>query len=411
MQEFLYSIFLFFYQLGIRIASPFNRKARELRFGRKRSWQSLAVISNDPAPKIWIHCASLGEFEQGRPVIEKLRPLYPGHRIILTFFSPSGYGVRKNYEGADHVLYLPHDSVRNARKWVNMLSPSLAIFVKYEFWHFYLKELDSRNIRILSISSIFRPEQIYFKSYGGFYRNILQRIDHFFVQDNISLRLLNSIGIEQATVAGDTRFDRVIEIRDARTDIPEIPLFKGSAPLLVAGSVWPEDMEVLIPFINTHDLKFIIAPHEIQDKFMERIEREVEKECVRFSALTTENVPQADVLIIDNVGMLSSLYAYASYAWVGGAYGKGLHNILEAAVYGCPVFFGNRNYEKFREARDLINLGGAIAVENYMELREQFANFSDEKTYTITHQINAEYIESNRGATRKIVNYCQKLLG
>lgn len=368
------------------------------------------MIRQDPQPKIWIHCASLGEFEQGRPVIEKLRSACPDHRIILTFFSPSGYNVRKNYQGADHVLYLPMDSAAHAKKWVHSISPSLAIFVKYEFWNFYIRELNRQSVPLLSISTIFRSDQIYFKSYGGFYREILKSVTHFFVQDASSARLLEGIGINEVTVAGDTRFDRVAEIRDARQEIQEAATFAGSNQVMVAGSVWPEDMEVLIPFINNHDLKFIIAPHEISDKFISRIEQEIEKECIRFSGWDPENGLQADVLIIDNIGMLSSLYAYATYAWVGGAYGQGLHNILEAAVYGCPVFFGNKNYEKFREAKDLINLGGAAAIANYMDLREQFANFSDHDTYIIARQINMEYISSNRGATDKIVRYSKKLL-
>ncbi len=410
MQALLYSISLFFYRLGVRLAGPFNEKASQLITGHKNSREMLGLISKDPAPKIWIHCASLGEFEQGRPVIEKFRANFTSHKIILTFFSPSGYSVRKNYPGADYILYLPFDTPSNARKWVNATSPDLAVFVKYEFWHYYTSELKRKLIPILSVSSIFRSDQVYFRSYGNFYRNILKRFEHFFVQDAESAGLLKKIGIDQVTVSGDTRFDRVLEIKESRKDIPEAREFCGNDTILVAGSVWPEDMEVLTPFINTHSLKYIIAPHEITEKFMQHIENDVEKNCIRFSQWDPSMSASCDILIIDNMGMLSSLYAFADYAWVGGAFGNGLHNILEAAVYGCPVFFGNKNYEKFREARDLINLGGASAVSNYMELKEQFATFSEEQTYAITRQITMEYIESNRGATEKIIRYCTSLL-
>lgn len=394
--------------MGLRLASPFHAKARAFLQGRKEMWKQVENI--EKGEKIWIHCASLGEFEQGRPVIEKLRQSFPDHKIILTFFSPSGYEIRKNYSAADYVLYLPLDSHAHAVKWITAVAPSLVLFVKYEYWHYYIKELAHRNIPVLSVSAIFRPGQIYFAPYGQFYRKILQRITYFFVQDAQSKNLLEQAGITQVTVSGDTRFDRVLDIRKSKREIPEVKAFKGNSTLLVAGSVWPEDMEILTTFINNHSVKIILVPHEINDRFMERMEKDIEKSCIRFSKLDGADGEQADVLIIDNVGMLSSLYAYGDFAWVGGAYGHGLHNILEAAVYGCPVFFGNKNYSKFREARDLINLGGAAPIANYMELREQFANFSEGNTYQIARQINMEYIESNKGATDKIVNYCRKLM-
>jgi 3-deoxy-D-manno-octulosonic-acid transferase len=410
MGSIFYSVFLFTYKVGLYLASPFHAKARTFLKGRKDIWKQVETIGKDKGKRIWIHCASLGEFEQGRPVMEKLRQSFPNHKIVLTFFSPSGYEVRKNYTEADFVFYLPLDSHTNAVKWVSGIAPSLVLFVKYEYWHHYIKELAYHQIPILSVSAIFRSNQIYFTSYGQFYRNILQRITHFFVQDTESKNLLEKAGITQVTVSGDTRFDRVLDIRKAKKEYPAVNSFKGEATLMVAGSVWPEDMDILTTFINNHSLKFIIVPHEINDRFMERIEKDIEKSCLRFSKIHGSNEQSADVLIIDNVGMLSSLYAYGDFAWVGGAYGQGLHNILEAAVYGCPVFFGNKNYNKFREARDLINLGGAAAIANYMELKEQFANFSEANTYQIARQINVEYIESNKGATDKIVHHCTKLI-
>lgn len=408
----IYNISLFFYNVFIRIAALFNKKARLFVEGRKNLFKRIKkAVAGSNAPVAWFHCASLGEFEQGRPLIDAFKEEYPDHKIFLTFFSPSGYEVRKNYSGADYIFYLPVDSKKHAKKFLDLVNPEIAFFVKYEFWHHYAKELRSRNIPLLSTSSIFRENQLFFKNYGNFNRCILKNFTYFFVQDAQSLKLLESIDITNASISGDTRFDRVMTICKNKKELPEVASFKNGKKLMVIGSCWPEDLDVLIPFINDTDLKYIIAPHEIEEKFIERIERDLIKKVVRYSELRDFRTPsEFDVLVIDNIGMLSSLYAYGNYAYVGGAYGQGLHNILEPATFGLPVFFGNKNYTKFREARDLTNLGGAVALSGYDDLRNQFRAFSDETTYNIGSQINTGYVKDNTGATRKIIDYCKTIL-
>ncbi|WP_306309403.1 3-deoxy-D-manno-octulosonic acid transferase [Fulvivirga ligni] len=308
------------------------------------------------------------------------------------------------------MYYLPIDSAYNAKKFLDITNPELAIFVKYEFWHYYLKELNQRNIPMLSVSSIFRADQIYFKGYGSFQRQILSHVSHFFVQDLNSKKLLDSISINNVTVSGDTRFDRVVSIVKQKKDIPHIDSFKGIEKLFVVGSCWPEDFEVLLPLINDSSIKFIIAPHEIENKFINRIENEVAKKVIRYSQINdSTDLSDRQVIIIDNVGMLSSLYGYGDFAYIGGAFGQGLHNILEAATFGLPIFFGNKNYTKFKEAVDLVNLGGAVAVDNYDELRSQFYQFMEPKTYIIASQVNEDYVKDHVGATEKIIQYCKTL--
>lgn len=412
MSYFLYNFFLRLYWFSILVASPFNTKANLFIKGRKNIWQNLrASLQEETAPIIWVHCASLGEFEQGRPLIESLKQGFPAYKILLTFFSPSGYEVRKDYALADYIFYLPTDSRSNAHKFIEIVKPKMAILVKYEFWFFYIRALKKNGIPVLSVSSIFRPSQIYFKRYGGFYRRILYRITHFFVQDPKSLSLLKKIKIDRAMVSGDTRFDRVWEICKSRKEIPEVSAFKNDHQLMIIGSAWPEDMELLIPFINENNIKFIIAPHEISPKFIQDMESNLNKPSIRYSQLIDNvNVPEVDVLIIDNIGMLSSLYGYADFAYVGGAFGNGLHNILEPATFGIPVFFGNKNYKKFNEAVDLTKLGGAATVDSYDSLIKEYRLFSDRNTYDIASHINKTYIAENRGATGKVISYCKKLL-
>jgi 3-deoxy-D-manno-octulosonic-acid transferase len=406
------------YNLGIhgmswlfRLLSPFHAKAKKAVQGRKGLIRKIAqAVEGDNAPVVWMHCASVGEFEQGRPVLEKIRGEYPRYRIILTFFSPSGYELRKNYAGADFVWYLPWDTRHNAERFVSAINPSLAIFVKYEFWFHYSDALWKRKIPLISVSTIFRPDQAFFKSYGKLYREILRRFSFFFVQNDESLKLLKSIGIQDCSIAGDTRFDRVKEIVDRREPVPTAESFKANDKLLVVGSCWPEDLEVLLPLINDQRLKVIIAPHEISESFLEQIERSLTVKSIRYSAAEGVDLGNYVVLIIDNVGLLSRLYQYGEFAYVGGAFGKGLHNILEAACYGIPVFFGNRNYKKFKEARDLINLGGAFEVGSYTDLRAKYEMLNEPENFMLAAEVTRQYIDHNLGATERIMDYCRKIL-
>jgi 3-deoxy-D-manno-octulosonic-acid transferase len=407
----LYNTGLFFLRLGFRFASIFHSKANAFVKGRKAIIEKIQLaFKNNTAPVVWVHCASLGEFEQGRPVIELLKKEYPTLKILLTFFSPSGFEVRKNYKYADYIFYLPWDTASNAEKLVAAANPTVAIFVKYEFWYHYSKALKSRNIPLISISSIFRPEQLFFKSHGGFYRNILKNYDYFFVQNDVSLKLLKSIGINRCTIAGDTRFDRVYAVVQEGGDILIAEKFKGNQKTMVVGSCWLEDLEVLTPMINEDRVKFIIAPHEISEAFLQTIERAIQVKSIRYSNAGDKNLEDYQVLIIDNVGMLSRLYKYGEFAFVGGAFGKGLHNILEAACYGVPIFFDNKNYEKFQEAVDLINRGGAFEVADYVDLKEKFEAVNVPSTFLLACDVTRSYVTENLGATEKIIQYCRKLL-
>lgn len=408
---FLYALSIQFLRLTYYLAALFHPKARLFVNGRTNIFDRLQKdISSQPNKFVWMHCASLGEFEQGRPVLEMIRKEFPMHKILLTFFSPSGYEVRKKYAGADLIYYLPWDTRKNALRFVELTKPVLAIFVKYEFWHNYSTTLKEHQIPILSISSIFRKNQIFFKWYGGFFKRTLQNFNHFFVQNEQSVGLLKSIGITSVTLAGDTRFDRVNAITQQSKTIEVAEKFKGTDRVFVIGSLWPEDLEVIAPFINEHkqSIKFIIAPHEISEQFLRQIEKSVEVACTRFSNPANLNTT---VLIVDNVGMLSALYRYGEFAFVGGAYGKGLHNILEAACYGIPVFFGNKNYSKFNEATELIMRGGAFAISGYAELKANYELMINRpETFLLACEVTKAYIQENLGATEKIMTYCRKFL-
>ncbi|MBP9926574.1 MAG: 3-deoxy-D-manno-octulosonic acid transferase [Cyclobacteriaceae bacterium] len=411
--SFLYSSAITLIRLLFSLAAFFNPKARLFVDGRKRLFQKLeSTLATNNQPLVWVHCASLGEFEQGRPIMEAFKKQFPHYKILLTFFSPSGYEVRKNYTGADYIFYLPWDTATNAKRFIKIVNPALAIFIKYEFWYQYSKELSNRNIPIISASCIFRPNQAFFKWYGPFFRAILKNFTHFFVQSKQSIELLKQIGIEKATLAGDTRFDRVHDMTQQARDIDLAAQFKDGDKLFVVGSLWPEDLEVLAIFINENknSLKFIIAPHEINEKFLKEIESAIHVKSVRFSK-TGQHLNTYNALIIDNVGMLSSLYRYGEFAFVGGAYGKGLHNILEAACYGVPIFFGNKNYEKFQEAKELIMRGGAFTVADYSELKANYElMISRPENYLLACEVTKSYVIENLGATKKIMDYCHKLL-
>ena len=409
---FVYNLAIQLFIFGARVASLFNQKARALVLGRKNLLTTVQHrLASNTSPIAWVHCSSLGEFEQGRPIIERLKKDFPAHRILLTFFSPSGYEVRKNFAGADYVFYLPFDTPSNARKWVEVTRPKIAIFVKYEFWLNFSEELRKAKVPLISASAIFRSDQIFFRSTGGLFRKILRNFNHLFVQNQSSAKLLKQIGITNVTVAGDTRFDRVYEITSSKEKILVAEQFKNNDKLMVAGSVWPEDMEVLAPFITETPIKFIIAPHEISEAFLQDIEKAIVGKTVRFSKAASEpELDEVKVLLIDNVGMLSKLYRYGEFAFVGGGFGKGLHNILEAACYGIPVFFGNKNYQKFAEANELIMHGGAFEVNDFSDLRSKYEMVNTPENFMLACEVTRNYVLSNLGATDKIVKYCSNVL-
>ena len=356
---------------------------------------------------IWFHAASLGEFEQGRPMIEAIRKQYTGYKILLTFFSPSGYEVRKNYDKADVICYLPFDTPYKVRKFINLANPSVAVFIKYEFWMNYLTELKKRNIKIYLISAVFRPSQLFFKWYGRWYRKALLCYERLFVQDDASKKLLASYGINNVEVCGDTRFDRVLEIQQSARLLPEVETFaKGDQPILVVGSSWPGDEEIIIPYFNSHpEIKLIIAPHEIHREHLLYIQSLLNRPAVRLSEATADMLQTNDCLIIDSFGMLSSIYRYGWVAYIGGGFGKGIHNTLEAAVYGIPVIFGP-NHQKFKEARGLISYGGGFSISNKSAFEKHMHNFiTNTSSYRKAGIAAGEFVYQNAGATKKILSF------
>ena len=402
MSLLFYNLFLFLFSAGIRVAALWNRKANLWVRGRV---QFPVLPLNDKV--IWMHCASLGEFEQGRPLLEAIKEQYPSFKIVLSFFSSSGYETRKNYAGADSVIYLPMDNSVHAKRLISAINPSLVIWVKYEYWYYYLTELKKRNIPVLLVSGIFRGSQPFFKWYGGIWKQMLRCFRHLFVQNEASKVLLRTIGIE-ASVAGDTRFDRVIAISEKREPVKFIREFIGSKQVLVAGSTWEDDEVELIHYVKSHpEVKFIIAPHETDKNNMEDVKKEFGNVILYSSLLAGERIPaDTNVLLIDNIGMLSRLYQYADVTYVGGGFGKdGIHNILEAAVYSKPVIFGPV-YEEFAEARCLVSAGGAFSVESALELEALLNNlFSNKDECKLAGKICGDYVYSNKGATSKIMDY------
>lgn len=404
----MYELFIILYNIGVWVASFFSKKVRAMWKGEHRTFRVLREKIDPNAMYIWFHAASLGEFEQGRPIMEAIRREHPGYKILLTFFSPSGYEVRKNYDGADVVVYLPIDTKRNARRFLRLTNPVMAFFIKYEFWSNYLHMLKERHVPTFSVSSIFRPNQIFFRAYGKGYGKVLDCFTHFFVQNEESRDLLKSIGIDCVSVTGDTRFDRVLQIRDAGKSLPIVENFVGGTVedrphVFIAGSSWPPDEDIFIRYFNEHrDWKLIIAPHVIGDDHMKQILGKLERKTVRYTEATTENVVGAECLIIDCFGLLSSIYRYADVTYVGGGFGVGIHNVLEAAVWGKPVIFGPNN-KNFQEAQGLLKAGGGFEVTSYDDFVGVMRKLADDKALEQSCERAGGFVESLAGATRQIM--------
>jgi len=403
---FIYNIFVFVATVLLSIFALFSKKLKLFVDGRKEIFSKITAVKGENT--IWIHAASLGEFEQAIPIIETLNKEYKDYKIIVTFFSPSGYEIRKNYNLADVVCYMPLDSKANARKFIREVNPILAIFIKYEFWPNFLNELKKKKVPTILVSGILRENQIFFKFYGGFMRKSLQAFHHFFVQNQISKELLKSINFENATISGDTRFDRVSKILEQDNALNFIDEFKKNQYTIVAGSTWQEDEELLVNYINNNtseNEKFIIAPHTINQEAILALQKSIRKKTVLFSAKANENLAECQVFIIDTIGILTKIYATADVAYVGGGLKTGLHNILEPATFGIPVVIGNR-YTKFKEAVDLVKLKGCISISNQKEFLCIFDKLKTDENYRkSTGKINQKYIQENFGATKIIMNY------
>lgn len=402
----LYNLGVRLFGAGLRVAALRGGKVARLSAGQAASFGKLKKLIKPGARYVWVHAASLGEFEQGRPLIERIRREHPELKILLSFFSPSGYEVRKNYEGADIVVYLPIDTPANARRWVEMVKPVAAIFVKYEFWGNYLQQLHKAGVPVYLISSIFRPKQIFFRPWGGMFRGMLRCYTHLFVQDEASRRLLENIGVDNVTVAGDTRFDRVTDIMRDTHDVESLKGFTDGAPLtMVFGSSWPADEQMYMPWLAAHpEVKAIVAPHEFDEARIERLRKQLGEGTVLMSELTdgSARAENARHVIVDCFGLLSSLYRYGDAAYVGGGFGTGIHNINEAAVYGIPVAFGPR-HGKFKEATDLITCGGAFEVTDAESVDRVFGRMlTDADWRKEAGQKAGQYISDNLGATSKI---------
>ena len=401
----LYNLAIVIYDFIVHLAAPFSRKPRKMMKGHWVVYELLRQQVEKGEQYIWFHAASLGEFEQGRPLIEMIREKYPNYKILLTFFSPSGYEVRKHYRGADIVCYLPFDKPRNVKKFLDIANPCMAFFIKYEFWKNYLDELHKRRIPVYSVSSIFRREQIFFKWYGGTYRNVLKDFDHLFVQNEASKRYLSKIGISRVTVVGDTRFDRVLQIREEAKELPLVEKFKGNNSFtFVAGSSWGPDEDLFLEYFNNHpEMKLIIAPHVIDENHLVEIIGKLKRPYVRYTRADERNVLKADCLIIDCFGLLSSIYRYGEIAYIGGGFGAGIHNTLEAAVYGMPVLFGPR-YHKFKEAKDLIAVGGGFSITDDSSFRTKMDELLTDPTALETSgQAAGDFVKNSVGATDQIL--------
>lgn len=403
----MYQIVIYLYALGVWVTSLFSEKVRKMWRGEHDAFRILDEQVEPGARYVWFHAASLGEFEQGRPLMERIRREHPEYKLLLTFFSPSGYEVRKNYEGADIICYLPLDTISNARRFLRTVRPEMAFFIKYEFWYNYLHILKHRGVPTYSVSSIFRPDQVFFKRYARRYTEVLRCFTHFFVQNEQSRSLLHSIGLDNVSVTGDTRFDRVLQIKEASRQLPLVEAFVGTASpkVFVAGSSWPPDEEVFIQYFNARrDWKLIIAPHVIGEDHLKQITSKYQGRVVRYSEATPESVAGADCLIIDSFGLLSSIYHYATVSYVGGGFGVGIHNVLEAAVWGVPVIFGPNN-SHFQEARGLIAAGGGFEIGAYHDFETLMHRLeSDAALLKDSGRKAGTFVKDRSGATEKILH-------
>lgn len=395
------------YSLLIKMAAPFNIKAKQINVGRSQVFDKLETEINHDKPIIWIHCSSLGEFEQGRPLIEAIKKQHPAYKIFLTFFSPSGYEIRKNYDQADYICYLPADTKKNARKLIELVRPEIVFFVKYEFWYHYITQLKNKNIPLYLVSAIFRENQLFFKEsfWGKWYCKMLFNFEHFFVQDNQSVDLLHQVGIKDVTKAGDTRFDRVAEIARNGKNIPLVEKFKGNSQLVIAGSTWKPDEELLAQYIHSHpDTKFIIAPHEIKQGNIDRLINLLKTPVICYTEATEDSVMNKQVMIVNTIGLLSSIYKYADVAYIGGGFGVGIHNTLEPAIFGMPIIFGP-NYRKFNEAVSMVELDIAFPVASFSGLEPILNTLmtDTEKRNQISNNC-IDFTKQNIGATENILN-------
>jgi len=405
MFKFLYTIGIKLYYLLALIVSVFNKKAKQWVNGRKNIFRELENSKISKYENIWFHVSSLGEFEQARPLMEKIKQKHKDYKIVLTFFSPSGYEIRKNYEFADFVYYLPIDTRKNAENFISLVNPKKAFFVKYDFWYYYLKELNNKKIDIFLVSSIFLKNQIFFKAIGKWYANMLRFFTVLFVQNQESLDLLNSINIDNVIIAGDTRFDRVIEIAESTAENQIIKSFVGDEKCIIAGSTWFQDEQLLSRYINnSENLKLIIAPHEIHENHIVNLLQIINRPVVRYSRAERIELKDYEVMIIDNIGMLADIYKYGNIAYIGGGFGAGIHNIIEAAVHGMPIVFGPK-FNKFNEAKEMIELKTAFSINNFMEIKTKFDLFISDDNYLETISQRAkDYVMKNKGASDIILD-------
>jgi len=414
--RWLYDFSIFLYSTGIRMAALFGHPKAQLAIQGRKNWRKdLQSKLSGAEKRIWVHCASLGEFEQGRPLIERLRTQFPSEQIVLTFFSPSGFEIRKNYSGADCVCYLPFDSKSNARDFIRIVNPEFTCFIKYDYWFHYLNELSRRQINSYFIAAIFRKDQLFFKSYGSFYRRMLKLVHHFFLQDESSAQLLKEININRFSVCGDTRFDRVIKIADTTEAIPLLEKFRVPGKTLIAGSTWPDDEKLLadaFSILKKSGMKLIVVPHDPSPAHVIRIQ---ETFSTILQSTEIKKISEADdqswnakLIIIDRIGILSAAYRSADFAFIGGGFGKGVHNTLEAAVYGIPIFTGP-NYNKFLEIRELMQSGAATCVRSGTELAGKIQYFlSNPEEYKAKGQLASGYVRSRAGATERIMNHLSR---
>jgi len=407
--KLLYRIGIWLYYTAAKFTSPFSTKSRKFYLGSSRAIRELAEkVKNFKEPPAWFHCASLGEFEQAKPLIELLHNSFPETPIVVTFFSPSGYENAGDYPVASAIGYIPRDTRKNAVNFIDILNPRVAIFIRYEFWYYLMKRTVDLEIPIISVSADFRPSQVFFRKGSSFYIDLLQELTHIFLQNKQSQELLQKYNIKNTTVIGDSRFDRVSAIASKEVRIPQLERWLGESKAIVIGSAWPSDMEILYEVINKKtDYKFIIAPHELDQKFYSEIEHSVESKISYYS----QGADSSSVLILDTIGMLSKVYSYATYSYVGGGLGPGVHSVLEPAAFGQPVFYGNRNYERWRESVHLAQAKAGFPVGTSQEVLDQITQFENNPDYyNETSQRAREFIAANSGASEQVLNHIKKLL-